>query len=170
MSEKKFVSITEKDVKYYRDGGSIIETDRLSEFVSELKRRSLEVRKEIPTYHLICGRDFAKGVTASMKDLEIWLDELAPLCYKKEEQEHNFQITFDKSSAKYMLNLFGYGVDEENYIVEKGTSNRVLVANDGGHIKLYEFGGLQKGKTKGSVIFIRNDIVSLLDLVEKDKR
>jgi len=155
MSEKKFVSITEKDVKYYRDGGSIIETDRLCEFVSELKTQLLQ-------------KEIWRGITP--RELNYIIKELAPLCYKKEEQEHNFQITFDKSSAKYMLNLFGYGVDEENYIVEKGTSNRVLVANDGGHIKLYEFGGLQKGKTKGSVIFIRNDIVSLLDLVEKDKR
>lgn len=71
-------------------------------------------------------------------------------------------ITFDKSAAKFILEAFGKTVNQEGYLVEKETSDHVLSKN-GGHILISEFGGI----AKGSEIYLKSDIVSMIDFVEK---
>ena len=75
-------------------------------------------------------------------------------------------ITFDKSMKEKILELFGKSVNEEGLIVEKeNRDNLVLSPEDGKPVHIDEFGGI----IKGSEIFIRNDVVSLMR-VAKDKK
>lgn len=69
------------------------------------------------------------------------------------------KLTFsnDKNTKKFLLSLFNKSVDKEGYIIEEGTNKRVI-SSDGDEIKLSEFGGI----VKGSEIFIKNNIVSLI--------
>ena len=74
-------------------------------------------------------------------------------------------ITFDKSMKEKILDLFGKAVNEDGIIVEKeNPDNAVLSSEDGQPIHIDEFGGIMKG----SEIFIRNDVVSLMKIA-KDK-
>jgi len=70
-------------------------------------------------------------------------------------------IEFDDSSKKYLLKLLDKDVDSEGYIIEKNTKERVLTPQ-GEYIKLDEFAAYKKG----SEIFIKSDITSLIDLIE----
>ena len=68
----------------------------------------------------------------------------------------------DLDTKKYILGLFNKSVDEEGLIVENDTSKRVL-SSDGDEISLIEFGGI----TNGSEIYIKDNIVSLIDFYRK---
>lgn len=72
------------------------------------------------------------------------------------------QIVFDKNAKREILELLGKDIDKEGYITEKGTSQRVLTF-DGEEISLEEFGGIQKG----SEVFIKNNLVSLIRLSKR---
>lgn len=72
------------------------------------------------------------------------------------------QIVFDKSAKTEVLELLGKGIDKEGYIVEKDSTQRVLTF-DGEEISLDEFGGIQKG----SEVFIKNNLVSLIRLSKR---
>lgn len=71
-------------------------------------------------------------------------------------------ITFDESLKKEILDIFDKTVDDEGYIIEKDTKERVL-SPDGEEIELEKFAGI----TKGSEIFIKSDIFSLIDLTDR---
>lgn len=66
-------------------------------------------------------------------------------------------ITFNDSTKKLVLNIFGKDVDDDGYIVEKETGKRV-VTPAGSEVHLREFAGIRKG----SEIFITKDLPSLI--------
>jgi len=66
-------------------------------------------------------------------------------------------ITFDESSKRVILQIFGKDIDEQGYIVESSTRQRVLNP-DGEELLAKDFAGIKKG----SEIFITKDLPSLL--------
>jgi len=66
-------------------------------------------------------------------------------------------ITFDESSRKVILQVFGKDIDEQGYIVDTKTGQRVL-SPDGEEVLAKDFAGIRKG----SEIFITKDLPSLL--------
>ncbi len=74
------------------------------------------------------------------------------------------EIIFDKAVKHQILELFGKTLDAEGYIVEKDNpSQRVLTFDEGREITFDDFGGLQKG----SEVFIKNNLVSLIRLSKR---
>jgi len=73
-------------------------------------------------------------------------------------------ITFDNNLAtkKFILGIFGKSVDADGYITEKATGKRILGYN-GQEITVNEFGGVKNG----SEIYIKKDIVSLVEFYSK---
>jgi hypothetical protein len=69
-------------------------------------------------------------------------------------------ITFDESAKELILSFFDKVVDNDGFIVEKNDRTKRILASDGKDIKISEFAGMKDG------IFFRNDISSILSLVE----
>ena len=72
-------------------------------------------------------------------------------------------ITFDDSAKEYILELLGKTLDDEGYIVEKNDPTVRVLSPDGEEIHISEFGGVMKG----SEMFIKDDIVSLMRLKDR---
>ena len=76
----------------------------------------------------------------------------------------NTTITFDKSVKKEILKFLNKDVNEEGLIVESLTpSQKVLAFDDGDEVRIEDFGGVKKG----SEVFIKNNLVSLMKLSKK---
>ena len=73
------------------------------------------------------------------------------------------QITFDESAKRDILELYGKTVDEEGFIVENEDTSQKVLTHLGEEIRLDEWAGIRKG----SEIFIKNDIFSLIELAKK---
>lgn len=74
-------------------------------------------------------------------------------------------ITFDKLLTTDILSAFGKTTkidDGEEFIIDGATGEKVLTQN-GEPIRISEFAGL----TKGSEIYLKSDLVSLIQYVEK---
>ncbi len=71
-------------------------------------------------------------------------------------------ITFQKDLQPLILQAFGKTKDKQGFIVDKKTRERVITP-DGEHLQATDFAGL----TKGSVVYLKSDIVSLITYVEK---
>ena len=71
-------------------------------------------------------------------------------------------ITFDSSVKKQVLLALGKGVDEEGYLVEKDNPSARILTRDGDEIHIEEFAGVYKG----SEIFVKSDIASLIELAD----
>jgi hypothetical protein len=71
-------------------------------------------------------------------------------------------ITFDESSKQSLLRMMNKSVDSQGFIVEKENPSERVLTKDGEEIKLEEFAGVRKG----SEVFIKNDINSILELAE----
>ncbi|MCK4730279.1 MAG: hypothetical protein KAT28_03085 [Candidatus Aenigmarchaeota archaeon] len=80
-----------------------------------------------------------------------------------ERNSINTNITFDKSVKKDILALLGKDINEDNLIVEKTDLEQKVLTFEGEEISLEEFGGIQKG----SEVFIKNNLVSLIKLSKK---
>lgn len=70
-------------------------------------------------------------------------------------------ITFGSSASETVLEQFGKTVDDEGYIIDEETGERVTTRK-GEEIKIGEFGGIGKG----SQIFVKKDFNSASDFVE----
>lgn len=66
-------------------------------------------------------------------------------------------IVFDESSKKVILQIFGKGIDNQGYIFDVKTNQRVL-SPEGNEVLAKDFAGMKKG----SEIFITKDLPSLL--------
>lgn len=78
-----------------------------------------------------------------------------------EEILQNCSITFDISVRRKVLNFLNKDVDNEGFIVEKENPKQKVLAFDGGQeVSLEEFGGVKKG----SEVFIKDNLVSLMRL------
>lgn len=73
----------------------------------------------------------------------------------------------DPSTKKFILSIFNKTIDSEEFIIEKDSKARIL-SSDGDEITLNDFGGI----TNGSEIFLKNNIVSLINFYRRhtDKR
>lgn len=71
-------------------------------------------------------------------------------------------ITFDEASKQSLLRIMNKVVDSQGFIVEKENPSERVLTKDGEEIKLEEFAGVRKG----SEVFIKNDINSILELAE----
>lgn len=70
----------------------------------------------------------------------------------------NISFNNDPQTKSFILGLFNKKVDNENYIVEVSSGERVI-DTDGNEITFDEFGVIRNG----SEIFIKNNIVSLIN-------
>lgn len=69
------------------------------------------------------------------------------------------KITFDSKTRDFVLDTFNKKCDKEGYLVDKDTNERVLTP-DGIEIKTDKFAGV----TRGSEIYIKDDLSSLVKL------
>jgi len=74
--------------------------------------------------------------------------------------ENKIALTFDSSLKKEVLGFFGKEVNEEDIIVEQSNPSQHVLSVDGQEVKIDEFGGIKKG----SEVFIKNDLISLMRL------
>lgn len=72
-------------------------------------------------------------------------------------------LTFDKSLKKEILGFFNKEVNKEGIIVETSNPSQEVLSTDGQEVKIEEFGGIKKG----SEVFIKNDLISLMRLSKK---
>lgn len=72
------------------------------------------------------------------------------------------ELTFDESTKDFVLEAFGKSVDTAGYLIEKDNPKQRVLTKDGQEIKKDEFAGVRKG----SEIYIKSDIVSLLELCD----
>ncbi len=71
-------------------------------------------------------------------------------------------IVFDEASKQSLLRIMNKSIDSQGFIVEKDNPSERVLTKDGEEIKLEEFAGVRKG----SEVFIKNDINSILELAE----
>ena len=71
-------------------------------------------------------------------------------------------ITFDKKSTDFILETFDKSVDQEGYIIESSGEQRRVLSPDGEEVKKNNFAGIRKG----SEIFIKSDLISLIELCD----
>jgi len=75
-------------------------------------------------------------------------------------------ITFEASAKKDILSFFNKSVDSEGYIVEEKDPTQRVLTPDGEEVQLDEFAGIKKG----SDIFIKSNVFSLFELIDKLER
>ena len=75
----------------------------------------------------------------------------------------NSIIIFNVSVKKDILSFFGKTIDENGFLVEKEDIQQKVITQDGEEIKFDNFAGIRKG----SEIFIKSDLPSLIDLTDK---
>lgn len=71
------------------------------------------------------------------------------------------KIIFDDNMKRVILDIFDKSVDEDGYIIENETGDRVLTPK-GDEVKLENFVGF----TPGSEIVLTNDLPSLIQYVD----
>jgi len=71
-------------------------------------------------------------------------------------------ITFEKSAREDVLSFFDKTIDENGFIVEKEDPTQKVITPDGEEITIDNFAGIRKG----SDIFIKSDLNSLINLTE----
>ena len=71
------------------------------------------------------------------------------------------KLLFNSNSACYILEAFGKSINTEGIIIEKSTGEPVLTP-EGDELTLENFGGIKKG----SEIFLKNDLLSIINIVE----
>ncbi|MEE8403263.1 MAG: hypothetical protein V3R93_05885 [Candidatus Hydrothermarchaeaceae archaeon] len=72
-------------------------------------------------------------------------------------------ITFEESAKIEILSFFDKSLDDEGFVVEKDNHSQRVITPEGDEIALEEFAGLKKG----SEIFIKSDLISLMNLSDK---
>ena len=70
-------------------------------------------------------------------------------------------ITFDANLKSEILSCFGKTVDDSGYIVERDDPSQRVLTPNGEDVTLDEFAGIRKG----SEIFIKADLPSLIELL-----
>lgn len=70
------------------------------------------------------------------------------------------RLTFDASARKFVLDAFDKGVDKDGFIVEKSSPSQRILTAEGEEIKVDELAAIRKG----SEVFIKSDLISLIGL------
>lgn len=74
-------------------------------------------------------------------------------------------VTFDEAFKKDVLEMFDKAVDDDNFIVEASNPTQKVLTPNGEDIRLKEFVGIKKG----SEIFIKGDLISLIDFAMENE-
>jgi hypothetical protein len=77
----------------------------------------------------------------------------------------SIRITFDESARDFVLNVFGKTTDN-GFVVEKSNHDQKVITPRGEEIKVCEFAGVRKGST----VFLKSNIVSLVEAAEAIKQ
>jgi len=77
----------------------------------------------------------------------------------------NITFSNDPKTKKFILSIFNKTVNDEGTIIEKDTNRSVLDIN-GQEITIERLGGV----SNGSEIYVKDDIVSLVDFYRKKDR
>lgn len=77
------------------------------------------------------------------------------------EEKFDMEITFDESTRAFILDAFGKTVSD-GFVVEKSKPSEKVITPRGEDVPVKDFAGVRKG----SVIFVKNDIVSLVETAE----
>ena len=72
-------------------------------------------------------------------------------------------IIVDDSAKIDILEMFGKAIDSDGYIVEKSDPSQKVLSPEGDEMTLEKFAGI----TKGSLAFVRSDVVSLMNLSDR---
>lgn len=72
------------------------------------------------------------------------------------------KITFTRTAQDFILDAFDKTKDSEGYLVEKSNLNQRVLTKDGEEISEDHFAGIRKG----SQIYIKSDLVSLMRLCD----
>ena len=72
-------------------------------------------------------------------------------------------ITFDAASKQEILSFFGKTTDKDGYIIEADNPTQKVITPDGEDITIEEFAGIRNG----SEIYIKSDLPSLIELIDK---
>ena len=75
-------------------------------------------------------------------------------------------ITFSKSARKNVLKLFGKTIDNEGYIVEESDKCQRVLTTEGEPVLFRDFAGIRKG----SEVFIKSDLPSLISMADHIRR
>lgn len=75
---------------------------------------------------------------------------------------HMMTITFDNSAQSFVLEAFDKTIDAEGYIVERSNPSQRVLTPSGQEIKQEAFAGVRKG----SEVFMKSDIISLIELCD----
>ena len=75
-------------------------------------------------------------------------------------QDKGIRLTFDESAKREILGFFNKDVNDDDLIVEKDNPQQKVLSIEGDEVSLKEFGGIKKG----SELFIKNDLLSLMRL------
>ncbi|MFH1504041.1 MAG: hypothetical protein ABIH08_01435 [Candidatus Omnitrophota bacterium] len=70
-------------------------------------------------------------------------------------------ITFSKEAKIEILHFFNKDVDRDGYIIEKDTGERIP-GSDGEPVEFEHFAGIRRG----SLVFVKSDINSIIELVD----
>jgi len=73
-------------------------------------------------------------------------------------EKMSIRITFDDSARAFILDTFGKA-DRTGFVVEKKKTDQKVLTPRGEEIPLRDFAGMREG----SVIFVKSDIVSLIE-------
>lgn len=71
-------------------------------------------------------------------------------------------ITFDNQLKEFILSIFHKQVNSEGFVVEKENPKQHVLAPDGQEVRLEQFAGIKRG----SEIFIKSDLISLMNLCD----
>lgn len=74
----------------------------------------------------------------------------------------NIRITFDRRFRSRVLSAFGKQIDTDGYVVDSKTGDHVL-SREGEQISGNDFSGV----IKGSWIYLKSDILSLIQYAER---
>ena len=81
----------------------------------------------------------------------------------------SFRITFDSSARDFVLDAFGKAA-RDGFIVQRGQPNQKVLTPRGEEIPIQDFAGVRKG----SKVFVKSDIVSLVEtarvISEREKK
>lgn len=71
-------------------------------------------------------------------------------------------LTFDKQARRFVLDIFDKQVDMHGFVVEKNNPGQKVLTPDGEELEENQFAGVKKG----SEIYIKSDILSLIKLYD----
>lgn len=74
-------------------------------------------------------------------------------------------ITFNSILKRYILDIFNKDVDDRGMVVEKNNPLKKVFTPDGEELEISQFAGIKKG----SEIYLKSDIFSLINLYDSIK-